>query len=144
MVQRAAAQSNTERFMITVGVAKGPPYNQAGWSDNVYFSRSLILSFAHLEFPSNFLCLLGYIAVSELSPGVLSGGVRCLNCCARHLRTANSTPLISISRNLVPFDKLNWKVITRKCLLWTSALFHLWAPARSRIIDPTSQDQGSN
>jgi hypothetical protein len=32
------------------------------------------------------------------------------------LRTANSTPLIAISRNLAPSDKLTCKDITQKCL----------------------------
>jgi hypothetical protein len=48
--------------------------------------------------------------------------------------------LISISRNLAPFDKLGWKVITLKRLVQSSAPVHLWAPKRSRIVDPASQD----
>jgi hypothetical protein len=47
--------------------------------------------------------------------------------------------LISISRNVAPFGKLNLKVITRKCLLLSSAPVNLGATARSKIFDPTSQ-----
>jgi hypothetical protein len=48
--------------------------------------------------------------------------------CTRHFRTANSTPLISISLNLAPFGELGWKVITLKGLFQSSASAHLWAP----------------
>jgi hypothetical protein len=94
---------------------------------------------SHRGFPSTFLYLLRYSAVSELSPDVLSGGGRCLFYCAQHFRTANSTPLISISRNIVPFAELSWKAITQKCLFQSSAPIYLWAPARSKIVDPTRQ-----
>jgi hypothetical protein len=70
----------------------------------------------------------------------MSGEGRCIFCCARHFSTANSTPLISISRNLAPFDKLNSNAIIQKCLYQTTAPFHMWAPARSRIVDPAIWD----
>jgi hypothetical protein len=89
----------------------------------------LFVPFSHLEFPSKLLYLWGYSAVSELSPDVLSGGGRCLFCCARHFRSANSTPLILIIRDLAPCDKPIWKVITQKCLFHSPATVHLWAPA---------------
>jgi hypothetical protein len=54
--------------------------------------------------------------------------------------TANSTPVVSISRNLAPFGILDWKVITLKGLFHNSAPLHLWASERSRIVAPTSQD----
>jgi hypothetical protein len=41
---------------------------------------------------------------------------RCLLCCTRHRRTANSTPLILISRHLAPYDELNWKAVSVKGL----------------------------
>jgi hypothetical protein len=37
------------------GVAEALPVFQAGWSDCMYFSLSLIISFAHLEFPRTLL-----------------------------------------------------------------------------------------
>jgi hypothetical protein len=49
-------------------------------------------------------------------------------------------PLISISRKVTPLDKLGWKVITLKGILHSSAPVHFWAPERSRIVDPISQD----
>jgi hypothetical protein len=49
--QRAAAQSITEIF-LGYGVAEAPPGYQTGWSHCIYFSLSLFVSFAHLEFPS--------------------------------------------------------------------------------------------
>jgi hypothetical protein len=58
--------------------------------------------------------------------------------CIWHFRTGNSTPLISISRHLAPFDKFGWKVITLKGLFQILALVRLWVSERSRIIDPTS------
>jgi predicted metal-binding protein len=45
----------------------------------------LFVSCAHLEFPSKLSYLWGHLAVSELRPDVLSGGGRCLFCCARLL-----------------------------------------------------------
>jgi hypothetical protein len=60
-------------------------------------------------------------------------------CSARPLRTANSTRLTAISRNLAPFDEPTWKVMTQRCLCQSAALVHLWAPKKSRIVDPTSQ-----
>jgi hypothetical protein len=94
------------------------------------------VAFAYLEFPCKFLFLWGYSAVSELSPDVLSGGGRCLFCCARHITTAKSTPLISISRNLAPLEELCWKVIAQKCPFQSPASVHLLSPARSGIVDP--------
>jgi hypothetical protein len=137
-VHRATAQPKT-------GIFHG--YEWCSWSSSsysatpagssrlvwlyVFFSLSSFVSVAHLEFPSKFLYWWGYSAVSELSPNVLSGGGRrCLFCCARHFRTANSTPLISSNRNLAPFDKLGWKVITPKCLFQSPVPVYLWAPTR--------------
>jgi hypothetical protein len=54
----------------------------------------------------------------------LSGGGRCFIYCARHFRTAKSTPLIAISRNLAPFDNVTWKVITQKCLFFSFFFFN--------------------
>jgi hypothetical protein len=105
----------------------------------MHFLLSLFVSFAHLEFPCKFLYLWGYSAVSELSPVVLSGGGRCHFCCARHFRSANITSFIPISRDLAPFEILTWKVIPQKCLFQRSAPVHLRAPARSRIVNPTSR-----
>jgi hypothetical protein len=63
----------------------------------------------------------------EAQPRCLVVRFRCLFCCTRHFRTANSTPLISISCHLAPFDKLGWKVITLKGLFKSSAPINLWA-----------------
>jgi hypothetical protein len=60
--------------------------------------------FAHLEHPSKFLYFWGCSAISELNPAFLSGD-RCLFYFVRHFRTANSMPLISISRN---FSAIRW------------------------------------
>jgi hypothetical protein len=105
-----------------------------------FFSLFLFILFAHLEFPCKFLYSWGYIAVSALSPDVLSGGGRCLFCSTWRFRTANSTPLVSVSRHFAPFVEPGWKVITEKCLFQSSAPVHSWASKRSRIVDPTSQD----
>jgi hypothetical protein len=100
----------------------------------------LFILFAHLEFPCEFVYSWRYSAVSKLSLDVLSQGGRCLFWSARGFRTAKSTPLISISRHLAPFDKLSWKVITLKGLFQSSAPVHLWASERPRIFDPASRD----
>jgi hypothetical protein len=104
----------------------------------LHFSLSLFVSFAYLEFLFKFLYSWGYSAASELSPDVLWGRGRFLFCRARQFRIANSTPLILISRNLAPFENLSWKVINQMCLFQSSAPVHLWASARSRIVDSTS------
>jgi hypothetical protein len=72
-VQRATAQSKTGIFR-DYDVAEAPPGFQAGWSDCMYFFLFFLLFilFAHLEFPFKFLYSLGYGAVLELSPDVLS------------------------------------------------------------------------
>jgi hypothetical protein len=79
-VKRTTAQSKTG-FFCGYGAAEATPFFlifQAGWSDCVYFlndSRRFSLSFisvAHLDFSSKYLYILGYSAVSELSPDVLS------------------------------------------------------------------------
>jgi hypothetical protein len=67
------------------------------------------------------------------------GGRSVSLCFARYFRTANSTPLISISRHLAPFEELSLKVITQKFPFQSSASVHTWAPARSRIFEPASQ-----
>jgi hypothetical protein len=139
-VQRATAQSKTGIFR-DFGVAEAPPGFQAGCSDCMYFfslSLSLFILLAHLGFPCKFLYSRGYRAVSKLSPDVLPGGGRCLFCSTRRFRTANSTPLVSISCHLTPFDELGWKVITQKGLFQSSAPVHLWASKRSKIVDPTT------
>jgi hypothetical protein len=41
---------------------------------------------------------------------------------------------------LAQFDELSWKVITQKLLYHSSAEVYLWAPERSRIINPTRKD----
>jgi hypothetical protein len=105
----------------------------------VFFSLSLFILFAHLVFPFKFLYSWGYSAVSEIIRDVLSGGGWCLFCSARTFIIANSTPLISISRHLAPFEKLGRKVITLKGLFESSAPVHLWASKRSKIVDPASQ-----
>jgi hypothetical protein len=92
IVQRAIAQWKTGNFHGN-GVAEAPPVFQAGWSE----------------------CRIG------AQPRCLVGRISCrkdwsILCCARHFKTANSTPLISISRNLAPFDELASEVITQKCL----------------------------
>jgi hypothetical protein len=139
-VQKATAQSKTGIFR-DYGVAEAPPGFQAGFSDCMYFfSLFLFILFAHLGFPCKFLYSWGFVAVSKFSPDVLSGGGRCLFGSTRRFRTANSTPLVSISRHLAPFDELGWKVITLKSLLQSSTPVYLWASKRSRIVDPTSQD----
>jgi hypothetical protein len=114
-------------------------FKPAGLTACTYFLPFLFILFAHLEFPWKFLYSWGYIAVSKLSRDVLSWGGRCLFCSSRHFRTANSTPLISISRHLAPFYKLRWRIITLKGPFQSSAPDHLWATERSRIVDPTSQ-----
>jgi hypothetical protein len=107
-----------------------PPGFQAGWSDYMFFSLFLLILFAHLELLAIFCThegILPYRSSAQMSiqrlpqertnlmlTAVFSWGGRCLFCCTRHFRSANSTPLISISRNLAPFDKLGWKVITLK------------------------------
>jgi hypothetical protein len=47
--QRTKAQSKAGIF-CGYGVAEAPPGFQAGWSGYTYFSLSLFISFAHLEF----------------------------------------------------------------------------------------------
>jgi hypothetical protein len=141
IIQRATEHSKT----VTIcgyGLAKVPPVFQVGWSDCKYF--------IFLSFYCSFLLLIG---ISECccthedtvpcrcsNPDALSEGGRCLFCCARHLRTASSMQLIAISRNLVPFDRLTWEVITQKRLFSELCPAHLWAPERPRTVDPTNQD----
>jgi hypothetical protein len=68
------AQSKTGIFRYC-GVAEAPLDFQAGWSDCVlFFSFFLFILFAHLDFSFKFLYSFGYVAVSKLSPDVLSGG----------------------------------------------------------------------
>jgi hypothetical protein len=85
IAQRATAMSRTGIFR-GYGEAEAPPGFQAGWSDCKYFLfyLSLFIFFAHLEFLCIFLFSLGYIAVSKLSPDVLSRGGRCLGCVRQH------------------------------------------------------------
>jgi hypothetical protein len=98
-----------------------------------FFVRFICL-FVISEFAS-FLC--GSSAVSELSPGVLSGGDGYLFCCARHFRTANSTQLVAIGRTLAPSVKLTWKATNQKRLIQSPAPIHLWVPrGRNLRIQP--------
>jgi hypothetical protein len=55
-VQTATAQSQTG-IDVDSGVAEAPSIFQAGWSDYIFFSLSLFVSVAHLEFPIKFLYL---------------------------------------------------------------------------------------
>jgi hypothetical protein len=75
-VQRAAAQSKTG-IDHAHGAAEALPFYKAGWSDCIYFSLSLFVSFANLEFLSRFFSLKwnyeGTVPCRELSPDVLSG-----------------------------------------------------------------------
>jgi hypothetical protein len=58
-VQRATAQSKTG-FFRDYGVAEAPPGFQAGWSDCMYFSLFLFISFAHLEIMQGCNVVIGY------------------------------------------------------------------------------------
>jgi hypothetical protein len=123
--QRATAHLK-KRIFRDCGIAEAPPGFQADWSDCVCISLSFCSKFSLIwRFPCKFLYSWGYIAVSKLSPDFLSGGGRCLFWSTRHFRTANSTPMISISRHLAPFKKLGRKVITQKGLFQSSAPDHL-------------------
>jgi hypothetical protein len=63
----------------------------------------------------------------------MSGGARCLFCSTRRFRNANSTPLISISRHLAPFNELGWKVITLKGLFQSSAEEYFENPGKRSL-----------
>jgi hypothetical protein len=76
-----------------------------------------------------------YFWLMKVQYRILSWGGRRLFCCARHFRTANSKPLISISRNPPPFGKLRWKAMTKKCDFRSSAPVRLLAPARTAVAD---------
>jgi hypothetical protein len=60
-----------------------------------------------------FLAKLETVRAWETNSGAGAGG-RFLFCSTRRFRTANSTPLISISRHFAPFEKLGWKAVTLK------------------------------
>jgi hypothetical protein len=66
-----------------------------------------------------------------IEPRYLNSVVKYLFCSTRRLRTANSTPLVSISCHLAPFVELGWKVITLKNLFQSSAPIHLWASKKT-------------
>jgi hypothetical protein len=94
IVQRATAQAKIG-FFRDCGVAEAPPGFQAGWSDCTFFFLSFC-SFCLLiwSLRLNFLLMRVHCrTVSKLSPGVLSGGGRCLFRSTRRFRTANGTPL---------------------------------------------------
>jgi hypothetical protein len=77
------------------------------WLFENFLSLFSFILFAHLEFPCKFLCLWRYSAVLELIPDALSWGGGCLYCCARHFRTANSTPSPYTIRAKVVTYRLN-------------------------------------
>jgi hypothetical protein len=130
IVRRATAHSKQEYFVI-IGVAESPPGFHAGWSDCMYFfvcSSGISVKVFYSW---------GYSAVSKLSLNVLLWGGLCLSCCTRRFRTANSTPLISISRHLAQIDNLGFKVIALKDL-FQSSFAGIWEiedcrPSKSRF-----------
>jgi hypothetical protein len=81
----------------------------------------LFIFFAHLEFPGKFFCThegtVPYRSSAQMSCREEVG----VYCCTRYSRTAHSTPLISISRDLAPFDKHSWKIISLIGLFQSSA-----------------------
>jgi hypothetical protein len=69
-------------------------------------------------------------------------------CCEEVGVTSFQLGILIPQKHTIVFDqlqsraisKLSRKVLTQKCLLQSSAPFHLWAHARSGAVDPTHQD----
>jgi hypothetical protein len=123
-VQRARAQPK-EGNDHGAGVVGAPPiFKQARL---VAFFKNRYLSFVGFNSSSemyvNGLFPRGYGAVSELSQGVLSKGGRYLFCRAWPFRLAHSTPLISISRDLAPYDKLTLAFVIQSGFLGVQPQF---------------------
>jgi hypothetical protein len=111
--------SQKQEIFHGFGVGEIPLIIQAGCSDCIYFSLSLFFSVVHLKLPSTFL----YFTVPHRSSAQIFCREETCNSIVAlgPLEPQKSTQLISISRNFASFEKLSWKVTTRKCLFQSSA-----------------------